>query len=59
MSGKHSLSCCISKMSLSNLVTDENISGAKVDPLASDVKDNAPLDASGRGSAGTDRTIGK
>lgn len=37
--------------------SDEKISGAKIDPLASDTKANVPLDMSSRGAVGSDRNI--
>ncbi|KAL8728156.1 MAG: hypothetical protein Q9181_005439 [Wetmoreana brouardii] len=37
--------------------SDEKISAAKIDPLASDVKANVPHDQSSRGAVGSDRNI--
>ena len=37
--------------------SDEKISGSKIDPLASDIKDNVPKDLSSRGAAGSDHNI--
>ena len=37
--------------------SDEKISGAKIDPLASDQKEGIPHDQGSRGVAGTDRSI--
>ena len=37
--------------------SDEKISGAKIDPLASETKYNTPLDTSSRGATGTDKSI--
>jgi hypothetical protein len=37
--------------------SDEKISGAKIDPLASDQKKGVTHDLSSRGVTGTDRTI--
>ena len=39
--------------------SDEQISGSKVEPLASNAKEGVPLDTSSRGSVGTDRSIGE
>ncbi|MCJ1445681.1 MAG: hypothetical protein MMC23_006186 [Stictis urceolatum] len=37
--------------------SDEKISGSKVEPLRSEVKDNTSLDQTSRGAAGSDRNI--
>jgi len=37
--------------------SDENISGAKIQPLNSETKEGVPLDQSSRGVVGTDSTI--
>ncbi|KAL9019978.1 MAG: hypothetical protein Q9185_002768 [Variospora sp. 1 TL-2023] len=37
--------------------SDEKISAAKIDPLASETKANVPHDQSSRGAVGTDRNI--
>lgn len=37
--------------------SDEKISGTKIDPLASEMKDNVPHDQSSCGVVGSDRNI--
>ncbi|KAI9821064.1 MAG: hypothetical protein M1827_003797 [Pycnora praestabilis] len=37
--------------------SDEKLSGAKIQPLESEVKDDTPLDTSSRGATGSDRNI--
>ena len=37
---------------------DEKIGGSKIEPLATEVKNDTPLDTSSRGATGADRSIG-